>query len=497
MADLDQTRLLRLALRETLPPVDQAGAEPERGPAFTYVPPSHARALDPDNSVVQGIRGSGKSFWWAHLTSEPHRRFIRGAFPEVRFDPDLRVVQAFGAQPSSENAPSQAVLASLIKDYPARAIWRAVCAAKVEFAAPFPQADWQARVAWVHENPEAFDTLLTQADRELESKNQTLVVLFDALDRLADDWPSIRPLARGLLQTALDLRATRRIRFKVFVRPDMLQDRDIIGFPDASKLWAREAKLAWRRADLYALLFQCLGNSRQGGESFRSLSRVTANLHWRRENVSGGDAWSIPATLRTDEGLQEQLFIALAGKAMASAMASGPSGYKRGKPYTWLVNHLQDGLDQVSPRSFFAALREAADRTAEDSPLALDYRAIQAGVQAASQIRVNEITREDYPWVDLAMQPLRGKLTVPCTMTDIENIWSQAGTLESLREELKRATHVVKLPPQSLNEGAEGVLKDLAALGLINRLSDQRVQMPDVYRIAFGLGRRGGVKPLK
>ena len=491
MADLVQARLLRLALRETLPPVDQAGAEPERGPAFTYVPPSHARALDPDNSVVEGIRGSGKSFWWAHLTSEPHRRFIRGAFPEVRFDADLRLVQAFGAQPSSENAPSQAVLASLIMDYPARVIWRAVCAFKVGFPAPFPTDDWRMRVTWVHENPEAFDRLLGEADLALGAKNQTLVVLFDALDRLADVWPSIRPLARGLLQTALDLRATRRIRFKVFVRPDMLQDREIIGFPDASKLLARKAELVWRRADLYALLFQCLGNSEQGGEAFRGLCSSTLSLHWKRE--INADAWSIPAPLRTDARLQEQLFIVLAGKAMAS----GPSGYKRGKPYTWLVNHLQDGLDQVSPRSFFAALREAADRTPEDSPLALDDRAIQAGVQAASQIRGSEITREDYPWVELVMQPLRGKLTVPCAATDIETIWSQARTLESLREELKRTTHAVKLPPRSLNENAEGVLRDLSALGLINRLSDQRVQMPDVYRIAFGLGRRGGVKPLK
>jgi hypothetical protein len=28
-------------------------------------------------------------------------------------------------------------------------------------------------------------------------------------------------------------------------------------------------------------------------------------------------------------------------------------------------------------------------------------------------------------------------------------------------------------------------------------MQDRRVQMPDVYRLAFGLGRRGGVKPLK
>ena len=38
---------------------------------------------------------------------------------------------------------------------------------------------------------------------------------------------------------------------------------------------------------------------------------------------------------------------------------------------------------------------------------------------------------------------------------------------------------------------------DEAPDAMIQRLSDGRIQMPDVYRIAFGLGRRGGVKPLK
>ncbi len=481
---------LRQALRDSLPPVDHAGAEPDREPAFTYVPPSHARALDPDTSVVEGIRGAGKSFWWAHLSSERHRQFITGAFPEARFDARVKVVQGFGAQATSVDAPSQDVLAALIKDFPARPIWRAVFAHKAGFAAPFPASGkWTERVAWVASNPEEFDEMLQLVDADLAVQNQTLVILFDALDRLADDWPSIRPLAKGLLQIAQDLRATRSVRFKVFVRPDMLEDREIVGFPDASKLLARKAALTWRRVDLYALLFQCLGNASQGGDTFRDLTAGVLKLSWGK----AGDAWLLPPPLRTDERMQEQAFIALAGKAMAS----GPSGYKRGKPYTWLVNHLQDGLEQVSPRSFFAAVRQAAEQTPEDNSLAIGYRALQAGVQAASQIRVDEITGEDYPWVDLIMQPLRGKLTVPCAAQDIGNIWQKEQTLSSLRAGLQRSGGAVKLPPQGLEEGVEGVLKDLEDLGLIKRLKDLRVQMPDVYRIAFGFGRRGGVTPLK
>lgn len=59
------------------------------------------------------------------------------------------------------------------------------------------------------------------------------------------------------------------------------------------------------------------------------------------------------------------------------------------------------GRNQVSPRSFCAALRFAFQQeTLRGWEYALDYRAIQTGVQEASRIRVNEITREDYPWIE-------------------------------------------------------------------------------------------------
>jgi hypothetical protein len=483
---------LRAALRESLPDVDHAGSNPDRDPEFMYVPPSHARALDPDSSVVEGIRGSGKSFWWSHLSSDPHRKYVEEAFPEARIGDNVRVVKAFGAQSHSVDAPDQDVLASLMKQgFSPRSIWRAVIAQKLQFESPFPiTGTWKERVGWTSENPEEFGDLLLAADKVLDKEGTTLVVLFDALDRLSDEWSRIRPLAKALLQLALNMRATRRIRLKVFVRPDMLQDREIIGFPDASKLLGRKASLAWRRADLYALLFQCVGNAKGGGAAFRKRSFEITGEMWQR---SGGAKHVLPQALRTDELLQEKLFIALAGKAMAA----GPSGFKRGKPYTWLVNHLQDGLDQVSPRSFFAAVRQAADETPAENPLPLSYNAIHAGVTAASKIRVQEISTEDYPWVDLVMAPLKGNLTVPCLEADIRQLWRADKTLEELTKRLSRSSNEVKLPPQHLNEGFEGVLVELESLGLIKRLAEKRVQMPDVYRIAFGLGRRGGVKPVR
>ncbi len=490
-------RALRRAIAEGLPTIDQAGSVSQQAPALTYMPPSHAKALDPDSCLVEGIRGAGKSFWWAALSSGEHRRFVQQAFPDAHLSAGAVITQGFGDATGSLDAPSKDVLASLTKAHGnPRAIWRAVVAHQLGFQSPFPQKVdagqpiWAARTAWVLQNPEQFDVMLLAADASLQRKGQMSVVLFDALDRLAESWKEIRPLARGLLQVAQDMRATRCIRLKLFVRPDMLEDREIIGFPDASKLLARRANLNWRKVDLYALFFQCVGNASGGGPTLRKLTSETLRIEWKK----AGSSWLIPKDLCGDEDLQERLFESLAGKAMSASS----TGLKRGKPYKWVANHLQDGRDQVSPRSFCEALRKAAEMSISDfdgHDLPLHFKSIQAGVQKASSVRVDELVQEDYPWVSQVMDPLRGELTVPCEAKDIHTIWKRNKVLDTLNTSVSDSR--VKLPPQHLVDGFDGVLRDLLELGLIQRLTDGRVQMPDVYRIAFGLGRRGGVKPLK
>lgn len=479
----------RKALIESLPENDADSSLP-RAP-FTYVPLSHARALDPDNTIVEGIRGAGKSFWWKALNSEEHRRFIASAF-QVRMGSNVKTSQGFGTQLAPSKAPSKDVLAQLSESYAPRHIWRAVVATHANFPAPFPESQkWAEKVEWVAKHPEEYENLLYQVDEALARGGELLLILFDALDRLADDWQGIRPLARALFQVALDMRGCRCIRLKLFVRPDMLEDKGIQDFPDASKLLARKVSLKWPRADLYALLFQCLGNAPTSGDAFRQHCSSSFQLKWEKSAES--DDWILPRALRMNEDIQKEVFHSIAGPAMSS----GPTGHKRGFPYTWLPNHLLDGLDQVSPRSFCAALRKAAEyENPEDWNYPLHFKAIQAGVQEASSIRTNEIAREDYPWVISLMEPLRSKLTVPCEAEDMFALWKESGTFDKLRE-LADQEDRVKLPPQHLDEGGQGLLTDMQELGLIQRMTDGRIQMPDVYRIAFGLGRRGGVKPLK
>ena len=130
------TEAIRQAVREATATLDQAQSTAGR-PEFTYVPPSHARALDPEATLVEGIRGAGKSFWWAQLASASHRAFVQESFPEARLPKALKVAQGFGSGLSLSQAPDAEVLSVLEKRYRPRSIWRAVIALHAGFTSPY------------------------------------------------------------------------------------------------------------------------------------------------------------------------------------------------------------------------------------------------------------------------------------------------------------------------------------------------------------------------
>lgn len=289
-------------------------------------------------------------------------------------------------------------------------------------------------------------------------------------------------LLRGLFQVLLEFRSYARIRPKVFVRPDNLGDAGVADFPDASKVLTQKVELRWPRLELYNLLWQHLANEPISEGLFRAGCREGYQIEWTEK----GSVWAVPEVLRHDEEIQRQLFHAITGPWMGKDR-------RRGFPYTWLPNHLGDAQRQVSPRSFLAALRRAA----EDPPhashsYALYYESIKRGVQEASRIRVQEM-QEDYPWVDTLMSPLSG-LSVPCPFDRIEHVWRNNNVLDKLGQGMEAVA--VKLPPAHLGDGAEGVRRDLEVLGVFQGMSDGRVNLPDVYRVGYGMRRRGGVKAI-
>jgi hypothetical protein len=443
---------------------------------FLYLPRAHLGALDVNCMLVVGIRGAGKSFWWNALQSAPHRQLLARSLQKAEIDDKTDVSAGFGNTPS-KFYPNKDVLTTLLAKHKARHIWLTVVLWQCCSDLP-PLTKWAERVAWVTENPEEVAQHLSQANDDLVKSGRKRLILFDALDRTADEWDKLSELLRGLLELLLDLRSSPAIRAKAFVRPDMLEASEITSFRDSSKVLSSRVDLRWARADLYGLLWQYMGNADEGASEFR---RLISELFDDGGTEKAG-IWTPPKELRREESAQRLLFDAIAGKWMGRDR-------RRGFPYTWLPNHLADALDQTSPRSFLAALRAAgSDERHRAKGLALHYEAIKRGVQAASKIRVDEIG-EDFPWTLLAMKPLEN-LVIPCAQAMIGTRWKKAGVVDQIRAQKDRK-------PRQLPRGEAGLFEALAEIGLFKPMSEDRINVPDVYRLGFGLRRRGGLSPLK
>ena len=353
-----------------------------------------------------------------------------------------------------------------------------------KLAAERPEIEgWIDRVRWVSENSEPVEQRLYDADQSMGSNKELQIIVFDALDRTAATWDDRARLLDGLLENLLDFRTFRAVRLKAFVRPDMLVGPEIGRFPDASKILVGAVDLLWSIRQLFGLLFHYLGNAPLAGDTFRAHCMETFGQGF--VEIPGMATWRAPGPMDIDETLQRRIFHSLAGEWMGT-------NPRRGYPYTWLPNHLADAHEQVSPRSFLAALREAAEETAEcyqAHPLTLHYEATKRGVQKASQIRVAEVA-EDFPWIRQVMEPLKD-LTVPCEMTEIALRWTQSRLHDRLDSDLRGVL------PRRAGEFSQGLCDQLVTAGIFARMPDGRINLPDVYRVGFGLRRLGGVKPLR
>lgn len=299
------------------------------------------------------------------------------------------------------------------------------------------------------------------------------LMLFDALDRTSNIWQRMDDIVRGLLRAVLWLKGFPGLYAKVFLREDQAE-RTVFNFPDASKLTATKAELTWARHDLHGLLWQRLINAPgPHGELMRTICPCTLQ----------GGTWRVAEEMKAETEVQRQAFGRLAGPWIGRDR-------RRGVPYTWSVSHLADGQGRTSPRSFLAAIRQATEDSAEryaQHEFALHYESIKRGIQKASEIRVQEMA-EDYPWVPVVLSKLTG-LNVPCEFDAIKLRW------QTWFPDGPQSIPSDRLPAQHAARGWDGLREDLQRLGLIETKKDGRIDMPDLYRIGFGLGRKGGVKP--
>jgi hypothetical protein len=477
---VDQYRGL---LRAALGSADDAGTQaPDLKTLFT--PDGHRLALDPDATIVRGGRGVGKTVWFKSLQDDQLRSVAATTYRLGRLN-SARVVAGYGEELRSDQYPGPAALKSLVASGAAPTeIWDAVLLTALGDFGARTVGGWHERIDWLRRNPELHDQILEKADREATAAGVVVLVLFDALERLSGERQEAERLIGGLLRIGLELRTrTRSLRAKIFIRHDMFGG-DQLEFPDASKLTATAADLTWTPTDLYGLLYHLMGNA-VGADDTPSRFRRDSGA-W---NEQLGRRYSPPPELVGDQVRQRLEFEKISGGYMGT-------DHRKGRPYTWLPNHLVDGIGQVSPRSFLSAVRRAVDVTSREyaaHPFPLHWDAIRQGVQQASRTRVAEIS-ENLPWVKDAVTPLSGS-QVPIEEVEVLSRWEIAGLDEILRSSAPESEEDVRTGPRS--SGGHELVEELRELGVMTRRADGRLDLPDIYRIAFNVGRRGGVPRIK
>lgn len=448
-----------------------------------YMPSGHHKAVALDRPLVVGDRGAGKSFWLKSLVDPKRRKLIGNVFDIPSL---LSCEVERGFDPSTTgNYPSTRELAALIQSgTDPLDIWHTVMVqACLPTLIPSHIDTWSEQIQWVNQESATVAKQLRNRNSALAAEGKILLIAFDGLDRLANTWKSIIELVRALLQTQLDFSKYSQLRTKSFIRPDLLADPAVRRFPDASKLVSLAVKLEWNPIDLYGLMWQYLANSSniKASASFRKYCEDTGMFKW---TPSDEQLFFLSEEVKHNESLQQALFHKLAGKTM-----SGKTG---GNTWTWLPNHLSDARGYTSPRSFLVALRAAAidsrKRKFIGPEYALHTSSIKEGVSSASTVRRHEL-EENLPWIQAIFEPLKG-LALPSRRQDVVSRWRKAETLESL---FSTSSHHVPLPEKILRGEPASILLALEDLGLCRRLTDGRVDFPDIVRVNAGMTRKGGV----
>jgi hypothetical protein len=402
---------------------------------------------------------------------------------------NLDVALGFGGSEFEAEHPSNSELVYLLQQgLAAEPIWRAVYLSLLPVGlrpAGF-DGSWEQKVRWVAESPSLRTEVFREIDKHFVSAKRRFLVAFDALDTMSSTWAEIAVLMRGLLQLGLFLRNARALRIKLFLRPDMAEEPSLWAVGDSSKLRYDEVTLTWTRRDLHALLIQYLANDPRSHEIVSQFVKDKFNATLRNET----DRYELPLSLTQDESAQELFFTSIAGEYMGKSAT-------KGRTYTWVPNHLANARGFAAPRSFLLAISVASDKS-RSQDTALDLQGIQEGVRQASDSRMRELG-EDYRWINAVFRPLRDTI-VPMTRAELISRWRSEKVIALINNETAQDATGRYLPPPGV-EGQKddpsthsALLDTLDRLGIVSTLSDGRINMPDLFRLAAGVKRKGGVK---
>ncbi|MBF0097620.1 MAG: P-loop NTPase [Magnetococcales bacterium] len=437
---------------DTLPTVDNF-----------YIFPMHAKALHLDVSLVSGVCGAGKSFLIAALADDTLKSRLAEWVPELH---QTDICIGFSELVKGEFSLDSGLFSRLLDEgYESEEIWRAVI---IRWLASFVgrdlPVDWLFILAWLRDNPEEVMQLVSTANHHFAGQYRHALIVFDTLDFVGAKQLDELKILQGLSQIALWFKEFPWLHVKVFLqfdqfRRDPLWGVDLFPLNLRANFW-----IPWDQSMLHGLLWQRLMGHADFLRAIRGTLGQSDGLH--------GD----------DQKIIRQ-FDLLAG---TWAVDGGHN-----TAVSWLNTYLQDVQGWITPRSFLAAIRQAAIHTQEfypDHPWPLHPVSIKNSIRQAAKVRVAEISSH-YPWIIPVMEALKG-VTLPCKFEQIQERWQECFP-EGPGNMVEYIHHFRE------KEADWSDIRNELHISRILKLSasNDRIDFPEIYRVAFGLGRQGGVHP--
>jgi hypothetical protein len=449
-----------------------------------FAPRQHANALDPNTPIVAGARGTGKSFWAGVLEQEDTRAVAARAYPNLGLD--RLIVQAGYTGFDGDVTPStiNARVPNGMENEKAASFWLAVIMRAAQNAVSQNRdglkiSDYMIKFS----DPEDWYMEIKRLDEVLTKSGSILLITFDALDTISREWKRSNLLLDALFEVVWSLRARRSIRAKIFIRPEQLNNESL-RFVELPKLRSGRVELDWTQVELYGLLFRRLLNSAISTENgFKQLLlELGVQMSFKFENLEGQFA------LEVDSALQRKAMELIAGKYMGG-------NSRKGSTYSWPYNHLADAFGKVTPRSFLKLFVEAAKYKEAPPNQVISAEGIRHGLREASKVRVDQLGIE-YQWVKRALAPLAG-LTVPCELSSVAARWEETNTVELIMQAAQdpELGFLPPFPPAAPGDKNELLANTMARIGLLSNRADGRIDIPDLFRVAANMLKRGGTTP--
>ena len=298
---------------------------------------------------------------------------------------------------------------------------------------------------------------------------------YDELDTLGGfDWVLMARMVRGLVAFWSDYsRRWRRIRAKIFLRSDLFRRHAGMGTADFAKLAANRAELVWSDAALLAMLVKRIANTSKGLSGYCRSARIRFHEH----AVLG----LIPEIKEARNAFP--LLERLSGEFMGA-------GKKKGFVRNWVLAHLRDGNDRVSPRTLVRLIEQAAGKGSVNltlsPPKLIHPTALRLALDDVSDNHVTQGISSEWPWLEGVRERLARSRLVPWVRKEVldlfdagwERTWGPPGGRD-VRPPVEQPADFVDY---------------LIDLGVFRRRSDERIDVPDLYLSGLNLRRKGGVR---